>query len=149
MKIYKLVNEEGLIYIGKTTSKYLSTRLAIHKSQALTKRNINKCTSSILFNNNSKVKIILLEETTDNKKELEYINLYDCVNKNKTGLALNETKKNWLEKTPNYYKEYNKKKHAWVNKTFKCECGKILKNCSKTKHLLTKSHLIYIDGKNE
>ena len=115
MKIYKLTNEEGLIYIGKTNCKYLSTRLAVHKSQALTSRKINKCSSSILFNSN--VKIEFLEETEDKLKELYYINLYDCVNKMKTGLTYKESKKNWNKNNPEYYNLYYNNNKETIKKT--------------------------------
>jgi len=142
MKIYKLTNEEGLIYIGKTTQKYLSTRLAVHKSQALTSRKINKCSSYILFSSN--VKIELLEETEDKTRELYYINLYDCVNKFKTGLSYKSTKKNWIDKNPQYFNEYYKKNKNNINEKYKCDCGMIICKTSKSKHIKTKNHKINI-----
>ena len=137
MKIYKLTNQKGQIYIGKTNYKYLSQRLAVHKSQANTNRNIYKCSSSILFTSN--VKIELLEETEDKSRELYYINLYDCVNKQKTTLNYKESKKNWLNKNPNYNKNYYK-----INKPGKkkiiCECGLTICKYSKSNHIRSKIH---------
>jgi len=145
MKIYKLENEDGLIYIGKTTCKYLSSRLAVHKSQALTERNINKCKSKILFDNNKKVKIELLEITEDSNRELYYIEKYNCVNKMKTGLSYKETKKNWNEKNPEYYKNYFRKTQR-NKKKYKCFCGTILCITSKSRHeksQIHKNNIIY------
>lgn len=142
MKIYKLTNEDGLIYIGKTNSKYLSSRLSVHKSQAKTKRNINKCSSVELFKNNKKVKIELLEETDDKLKELYYINLYECVNKMKTGLTYKETKKNWVNKNPDYYNEYQKRTEVKEKRKekVKCICGDIICKYSISNHLKSKIH---------
>tara|TARA_R110002012_G_scaffold20048_2_gene71430 strand:- start:1450 stop:1935 length:486 start_codon:yes stop_codon:yes gene_type:complete len=137
MKIYKLTNEQGLIYIGRTTCKYLSSRLAIHKSQALTSRKIFKCSSYILFSSN--VKIELLEETEDKTRELYYINLYDCVNKLKSGLSYKETKKNWIKKNPEYYNLYYHKNKPGQEKIV-CECGMVICKYSKSNHIKTKYH---------
>ena len=152
MKIYRLVNDEGLIYIGKTTSKNLLKRLAVHKSQANTARNINKCSSKKLFENDSNVKIELLEEIISNDKEelrkleLKYILETDCVNIMKSGLEYKETKQNWYNKNPNYNKNYYHTRNTWVKKEFKCDCGSVVKNCSKGNHLKSKKHKNYLDS---
>jgi len=138
MKIYKLTNEEGLTYIGKTTYKYLSSRLAIHKSQANTSRKIRKCSSYLLFV--SKVKIELLEETDDATRELYYINKYDCVNKQQTSLLSKETKKNWYKKNPQYYNDYYRNNKTKINEKYKCECGMIICKSSKPKHIKSANH---------
>lgn len=137
MKIYKLTNEEGLIYIGKTNCKYLSSRLSVHKSQALTSRKIKKCSSYILFSSN--VKIELLEETEDKTRELHYINIYDCVNKMKTGLSYKQTKKNWINKNPDYYNLYYAKNKNGLKKII-CECGMEICKSSKSRHIKRSSH---------
>ena len=152
MKIYKLTNEEGLIYIGKTTAKTLASRLAVHKSQAKTTRDINKCSSAKLFENDSKVKIELVEAITTNDKEelrkleLKYILETQCVNKFKSGLDYKQTKKNWYNKNPTYYNNYYHTKNEWVKKDFVCICGATVKNFSKCNHLKSKSHKKYIDS---
>jgi len=137
MKIYKLINEEGLIYIGKTNNKYLSSRLAVHKSQALSSKKKYKCSSYILFTSN--VNIELLEETEDNLKELYYINLYDCVNKMKTGTSYKETKKNWNNKNPEYYNLYYSKNKNGLQKIV-CDCGITICASSKSRHIRTNIH---------
>ena len=139
MKIYKLVNEDGLTYIGKTNCKYLSSRLSVHKSQALTERNIKKCTSEKLFRNNKKVKIELLEITDDKQREAYYIEKFDCVNQIKSGLPYVVTKKNWLIKNPNYYKNYYDKNKP-NSKKYTCECGAIICKGSKGRHEKTNNH---------
>tara|TARA_R110000822_G_scaffold42529_2_gene115580 strand:- start:30 stop:473 length:444 start_codon:yes stop_codon:yes gene_type:complete len=138
LKIYKLTNEDGLNYIGKTKCKYLSSRLAVHKSQAKTNRKINKCSSSILFV--SKVKIELLEETTDPTRELYFINKISCVNKNKPTISYKETKKNWCNKNPQYHNDYYHKNKDKINEKIKCECGKFFCKSSKSHHIQTKFH---------
>ena len=141
MKYYKLENEDGLIYIGVTKSKYLSQRLAVHKSQALTDRNIRKCASAELFKNGKKVSIELLEETNENDKtiELKYINQYNCVNKMKTGLDYKQTKKNWREKNPEYHNDYYHKT-SYYSKQIECECGAIIKRFSLCNHKKSNIH---------
>lgn len=148
MKFYKLVNEDGLEYYGSTSCKYLSSRLAVHKSQAKTKRNINKCMSAKLFENDKKVKIILLLETdeTDKQKlkdiERKFIEDNECVNKIKVGLSYSETKKNWLSKNPDYYKNYQNKNYLkTTGKKYYCECCKLeMLNTSKYRHFKTELH---------
>ena len=85
-KIYKLIcNDENLVYIGSTTSHFLSSRLARHR--IMLKQN-KKCTSFLLFEKGD-VKIILLESFECNskdelrKKEQEYIDKTICVNKHR------------------------------------------------------------------
>ncbi len=148
MRFYKLVNEDGLEYYGSTTCKYLSSRLSVHKSQAKTKRSIGKCTSAKLFENDKKVKIILLMETdeTDKQKlkdiERKFIEDNDCVNKIKIGLPYKDTKKNWLKKNPNYYRDYKIKNHSKTNgKKYYCECCKVeMLNTGKYRHFKTQGH---------
>ena len=144
MKIYKLISSNGLIYIGKSNYKYLSSRLAVHKSQYLTERNIYKCKSKLLFENNSIVKIELLEEFDNNDKifvanrEKYYIENIDCVNKS----IPNNTKKRIQKYNKNYYME-NKNTMKSLQK-YTCECGMELIKSSKYRHNKTKYHLKYL-----
>ncbi len=144
MKIYLLSNENGLKYVGKTSYKHLSQRMAVHKCQAKTKRDINKCTSHLLFD--CEVKIELLEEVEEDlvkETELKYINMIDCVNKQKPGRTSAESCKNWRKNNPNYYNEYKKRNHSTTNgKKYYCECCKMeMLNTSKYYHFKTKEHL--------
>lgn len=87
-KIYvikSLLSENSKCYVGSTTQKYLTQRLAVHKYHH--KRNLKTTTSHNLFElyNKDNCKIFLLAETdADNVKELEryFINNLDTVNKN-------------------------------------------------------------------
>ena len=144
MKIYLLTNEKGLKYVGKTNYKHLSQRMAVHKCQAKTKRDINKCTSHSLFD--CEVKIELLEEVEEDlvkETELKYINMFDCVNKQKPGQTNADAAKNWRKNNPDYYKEYQRKNHSRTNgRKFYCECCKIeMLNSSKYRHFKTELHL--------
>jgi len=89
MKIYKLTNtENGMIYIGQTTQKLLSTRKGQHKYSSV--NNIKTCSSKKLYDNCidvKNIKIELLEELSTSStllggiRERYYINLYpECVN---------------------------------------------------------------------
>jgi len=88
-KIYKIVcNETGLIYIGSTAQKYLSTRLGEHKKnyKAYLNGNHNYITSFKVLECENYV-IILLENYSCNDKyslqgkERHYIETIECVNK--------------------------------------------------------------------
>ena len=149
MKIYKLINENNLVYFGKTKSKYLSSRLAVHKSQALTERKINKCKSKILFENNSTVKIELLEEFDNDDKlfianrEKYYIENFDCINK----CIPNNTKKRVYNYDFNKYYHDNKHKIKSLQK-YKCDCGMEIQRVSKYRHIKTKFHLNFLNNDN-
>jgi hypothetical protein len=148
MKFYKLVNEDGLTYFGSTKQE-LKRRLAVHKCQGLTKRNIRKCTSSKLFENNKKVEIFLVDETdeTDKEKlkdmERKFIEENECVNKIKIGTPYKVSKQNWLDKNPHYYRDYQRKnKSTTSEKKYFCECCKIeMLNTSKYRHFKTQEHI--------
>jgi len=141
MKFYKLINEDGLIYIGSTTQD-LSRRYAVHKSQALTTRDIRKCKSEILFRDNKEVKIELLHQTdeTDKEKlkdiERKYMNEFNSVNKIQVGLSYKETKKNWNNKNPHYYRDYLRNNPQITTKKWTCpKCDKEMLNSSKYRHI--------------
>ena len=81
MSVYKLENEDGLVYIGATKNS-LNKRLNNHQSYART--NKVKCRSVLLFENDKKVTISLLEEVDDlkdlNVRERYHIENTECVN---------------------------------------------------------------------
>ena len=92
-KIYKIISNCGdLIYVGSTTKKYLSSRLAQHKSKYkfYKKGTITKSTSFQLFDayEPENCEIILIENVNCNTKnelharERYYIDTLNCVNKN-------------------------------------------------------------------
>jgi len=82
MSIYRLYNDNGLSYYGATKLP-LHTRLSKHRSDF----NMNKgnTTSRLIFNDNEKVEIELVEAVEDlsilNQRERFYIENNQCVNK--------------------------------------------------------------------
>tara|TARA_R110002020_G_scaffold46464_1_gene132146 strand:- start:348 stop:749 length:402 start_codon:yes stop_codon:yes gene_type:complete len=109
MSIYKLENEDGLIYIGSTKNE-IRRRLSNHKT--IFKNKSRSISSSKLFENNKKVTITLLEEVEDldnlTLRERHYIENTECVN-----LCIpNRTAKEWRNDNIDYIKkkqnEYSK-----------------------------------------
>ena len=120
-KIYKIVcNETGLIYIGSTAQKYLSTRLGEHKRDY--KRFLNgKCSNVTSFKiiEGNNFEIILLENCLcKNKYELKarerhYIETKDCVNiqvPNRTQREYKLDNQEIVKKRDKLYRELNKDK---------------------------------------
>ena len=108
-KIYKIVDvNEEMVYIGSTTQA-LSKRFAAHRSlhKSLT---LSKCTVSTIFTKFGieNCKIVLIEAFPCNnkeeliKKEAEYIQTINCVNKRIEG----RTKKEYREANKDSIKEY-------------------------------------------
>ena len=89
-KIYKIEPicdyEEGDIYIGSTTKKYLSDRMAEHRADFKRGKQITSCIILEKFGVEN-CKIILIEEYPCNSKdalvakEAEYIRTLKCINK--------------------------------------------------------------------
>ena len=101
-KIYKLwthLNDD--VYIGSTTLT-LAQRLAKHKSTAKKTTKGASCSSSVLFENDCKVMIELIEEfSCENrmmacKREGELIRANPCINKNIPGRTHKESMKECL-----------------------------------------------------
>ena len=105
-KIYKLVNDElpDLIYYGSTTQP-LFKRLYQHKDK------YNTSSSKLLFEKGN-VKIILCENFPCNckeeliKKEREYIENNNCINKRIPSRTKKEYNEDNKEKINEYKKEY-------------------------------------------
>ena len=133
-KIYKIeCNVTGLIYIGSTTKKYLSMRLAGHVGNYKCYLNGkgNYITSFKILKNGN-YDIILLEQYPCNSKdallarERHYQETIECVNKCKAGL-FNELGKVQYSKQYNeankeqnkQYKEANKENIQEQNKQYK------------------------------
>ena len=97
-RIYKMNSSNGLVYYGSTTMKYLSSRLAKHRSEVnITSK---RCRSHLLFTEGDTVTITLVEnvENCKDKYELQarerwYIENSECVNKN----IPTRTEKEWRE----------------------------------------------------
>ena len=114
-KIYKLwTHANDDIYIGSTTLT-LAQRLAKHKSTAKKTTKGRICSSSVLFENEGKVMIELIEEfSCENrmmacKREGELIRANSCINKNMPGREHKESMKKWEESHKEQQKEYRKK----------------------------------------
>jgi len=112
-KVYKIVdNTNNNIYIGSTTQKKLSQRLAQHNSKY--KAFINGTSKSYLTSfkiiENGNYDIILLESINCNSKEelrareRYYIENFECINKN----IPNRTIKEYYEANKNEIKEQQK-----------------------------------------
>ena len=147
-KIYKLVNTNTKqTYIGSTT-RDLKQRLREHKS-LYTSGKTKKEKSYLLFNENDKVIIELLENVNcNNKKELHdrekyYIKNYECVNINQPTRTSQEYYKDTKQSLKNYHKnreEINKKR----NEKIECECGSVISRSVLCKHKKTKKHINFI-----
>jgi hypothetical protein len=86
-KVYEIINHKnGDKYVGSTTKKYLSSRLSEHVYDY--RNNINNCTShKLLKNGDYDIKLLEKVPCNNRKKLFEregyYVNLIDCVNKEK------------------------------------------------------------------
>ncbi len=162
-KIYKIVcNITGKVYIGSTTRKYLSERLAHHRQDyELYKKGINGYITSFQVLENNDYHIILLENfPCDNKnernaRERHYIETIECVNKQLPGRTKKEYASANKEKTDEYQKEYReinkesiksyRKAYYEINKEkvlakAKCSICQIMVN-KLPRHLKTKKHI--------
>jgi hypothetical protein len=149
-KIYKLVSPQtDKVYIGSTCSKYLSSRLAQHKD--CYKRYLNgkySYISSYEIVKYDDCKIVLIQSYTDCQNSMEqrmfeqdYIDIFDCVNKQRAYISLEQRKerdcknkkewrKNNKEKLQEYDKEYyqnNKEKKKNIVKNIVKNIIKIIK----------------------
>ena len=159
-KIYKLVNSDNtLCYVGSTTQP-LSKRKAEHHSsfKCWQKKRTKYLTSFKLFENNENdVDIVLIENyPCSNKEELHkreryYIDLMECVNKNKP----TRTQKEWLREHLERVTKINMK-NITVSLTehpscgiFTCECGKIFTLENKQSHDKSVKHIKYLEKMNQ
>ena len=117
-RIYR-IDGNGLTYIGSTTNKYLSTRLAIHKSDynRFLDGKRNYITSFEIIKTND-YKIELIEKfPCGSKDELcaregHFIRTMECVNK----VIPDRTKKEWYQDNPEYKKQYRENNREQVLK---------------------------------
>ena len=104
-RIYRLINDDGLVYYGSTTQKYLSSRLAKHKYDNSKNKTV---TSKLLFEGGKDVRIELVEncEVIDkyelHNRERYYIQNNECVNK----CIPNRTDKEYCQDNKEKKKEY-------------------------------------------
>lgn len=150
-KIYKLISDHtDKIYIGSTCKRYLSNRLANHKSDYRCKPFVCKSAELLKLGD---VKIILLENYPCNDKnelnarEQYYIdqNKDICVNKKNPANTWSK------EKQSQYTKEYRAKNWEQMkaqrkpleDKIETCECGSTFKHKNASTHKKCKKHLEY------
>tara|TARA_R100000742_G_C4278514_1_gene101440 strand:+ start:2211 stop:2612 length:402 start_codon:yes stop_codon:yes gene_type:complete len=109
MSVYRLYNEDGLTYYGATKNR-LCSRLAKHRSDH--KLNKANCSSKLLFDDNKKVNIELLEEVNDlkllNVRERYYIENFECVNKHIPTRTVKEWRNDNIDYIKPYQNEYSK-----------------------------------------
>lgn len=163
-KIYKIIpnitDDNNEVYIGSTTKKYLSERMASHRDnyKRWKEGKVNKTSSFILFDKYGveNCKIFLIEEIKCNSKdelrakEAEYIRNHNCINKNIPNRSsidyYNEKMKDDSFKNKEQQRaklKYQKNKEK-LNEKYKCECGGFYTLINKKKHFDTKKHLSYI-----
>ena len=115
-RIYKLVSDNGLVYIG-STKRTLEDRLSGHRSnykRYLNEKKIN-ITSNKLFEGGAVVKIELIEEHKRirkvdlHKREGYHMSLNECVNRCLAGRTKNEHMKVYMATHKDQKKEYNRK----------------------------------------
>ena len=154
-KIYR-IDGGGLTYVGSTTNKYLSTRLAKHKNhykRYLDGKSENYYTSfEIIKTGEYKIELIEMFPCNSkdelNAREGHYIRQMDCVN----ALIAGRTKKEWYENNKEHvvaqkkqYRENNKQAISTrANQKHTCECGGRYTNRNKSTHLKSLKHLNYL-----
>ena len=162
-KIYKIISSEtDLVYVGSTAQKYLSSRMSIHRYEYGKWLNDNKkYTSSFDILKYPDAQIILIEKFPCNdkeelcKKEQEYIQSMNCVNKQKayTGIDSslskkeynNEYKRIYKESIINYQKQYRITNKEKINEKYTCECGSIIRKDSRGRHIKSLKHQNYFN----
>ena len=81
-KIYKITDDENNIYIGSTTQKYLSSRLAQHKQHT---KKLQITTNKLVNPDTWTIQLLEQFECNDinelRTKERQYIECNECVNK--------------------------------------------------------------------
>ena len=167
-KIYKIeplnIENEGDIYIGSTTKRKLSERMANHRYLYKKWKNgdNHKLMSFDIFDKYGieNCKIILIESISCEDKdaliarEQHYIRLMNCVNKRVEGRSTLEYRNEHKAHKKEYDSQYrienkqkiNKQKNTYYydvlkNKEYICDCGCKMKQLSKYDHLKSKRHL--------
>jgi len=137
-KIYKIMNEDGRVYIGSTTQS-IQKRFSTHKSAV--KTNMSLCTLRDF--NMDTAKYELIEEFNGSKqarllREKFYMESIDCVNKNRP-IVTSEERRIKLAEAAAAWRErlgYNE---------FICGCGSTIQVREKARHFKTGKHLNFIN----
>ena len=158
-KIYKIISQHtDKCYVGSTTLKYLSLRLTKHR---VSYKNNSPTTSKYILELGD-YEIVLLELCPCNskdelhKRERHYIDILDCVNKNKPRTK-EEIKQYQFQyrvdnkdKSKEYYKDYRIKNKEAISEKNKikitCDCGAELRKVDISTHKKTKKHINFINN---
>jgi hypothetical protein len=154
-KIYKIEptceHDEGDIYIGSTTKKYLCQRMDSHRSayKRWKEGKFHKYTSFDIFDKYGieKCDIILLETIKCNSKdelqaqEKYFIKNFKCVNRNFPQRSDQEYRTDNKELIDFKRREKDKIKQQ-------CDCGVFYSIRNKPKHLKSLKHIQYIELQN-
>lgn len=164
-KIYKIIPKEngdnGDIYYGSTTHKWVCHRFTVHKNEF--KRynakleGTHRLTSFNLFEKygveNCKIELVEQFEYENKKEILEkerfYIDNNECINRCTPGKTPQEYHKEWYEKNKDSQLEKNKeyrktnieKCKAQKSQDYNCDCGCIVSWGKQWEHKKSKKHL--------
>ena len=152
-KIYKIISQHtDKCYVGSTTIKYLSMRLAKHRWSY--ERNLGTTSKYILELGD--YEIVLLELCPCNSKdelhmrERHYMDILDCVNKNKIAIYNKkyiELHKETISIYKKNYRELNKKAISEKNKIkITCDCGAEVRKSHILRHKKTQKHINLINN---
>ena len=157
-KIYTIRSHKTpLIYVGSTTEKYLSNRIAKHRSSFKRYKNNKFHYLAVfdIFELDGDCYIELYEKyPCDSKEELdkregEIIRQLDCCNKHIAGRTAKEYREDTKQHRLEYAKQYrinNKEQIKTIfYQKFQCECGSKYTYHHKARHLKTKKHRDYME----
>ena len=149
-KIYKIISSQtDKVYVGSTINKYLSNRIAAHRSYLVQFSEGNKCyryTSSFELLQYDDARIILLEEYPCQRREQllareqRWIdNTVNCVNTKKCSSGL--TKAEYKRKTDRVYRlKHDQQIKDRRSKCFSSVCGGHYTYGHKTRHFESRQH---------
>jgi hypothetical protein len=156
-KIYKIEpisgGEDGDVYVGSTTMKYLSRRISGHRTKYKQWKNgtSNMMTSFKLFEKYGvgNCQISLLELVNVNTKdellarEGFYIKSINCINKVIVGRTKREYQEDNRERIIIYRKNYYEENKGKIHQKCLCECGHFGVK-SNLRHIHSKRHMDFL-----
>ena len=157
-KIYKIESDKGnKIYVGSTTTEYLSQRMRSHKYDydALKRDPTRGKTKSFdLFDEYGfdNCRIILIEncpcDSIDQLKAREayYIKSLECINRNIPQRLIKQYRIDNRDKLLKQMKEYRENNKEKSNVKYNCECGSQYTHRHKADHFKTKKHQSFINN---
>jgi hypothetical protein len=161
-KIYKIVcNKTGLIYIGSTTKKYLSTRLTEHINRFRHPELNQYRSKEVIENEDYYIELIELcpcnSKDELSKRERYWVENTICVNKQIPARSKKEYRELNRDKQIEYMKIYTlenaekakqKAKEWYYNnlEKYTCGCGSITYRARETIHFKSLKHKKYVDS---